>query len=293
VAALVALNIGIVLMFSGRWWMILSAQGYRIPYLSLAGYRLVAFGISYFTLGTQFGGEPYQIHSIHKHHNIPAAVSLASVTLDKLLELLINFAFLVIGVGVILIAGFFGKAATTQVLLLATGLLALPAGYLLILQTGSFPMTWVARHVLVRWSTLKEISQLIAGAEQQVVYFCRRQPIALLRAIALSMLVWAAMVLEFWLMLHFLGLQFELSQVIGALTAARLAFLLPVPAGLGALEASQVIAMQAFGVHPALGISISLLIRARDITFGVIGLWWAGVLARPGAVNTLPSQAGD
>jgi uncharacterized membrane protein YbhN (UPF0104 family) len=62
-------------------------------------------------------------------------------------------------------------------------------------------------------------------------------------------------------------------QTVSALTAARLAFLTPLPSGLGALEASQVLAMQALGLEPTFGISISLLIRLRDILFGMVGFW--------------------
>jgi uncharacterized membrane protein YbhN (UPF0104 family) len=96
----------------------------------------------------------------------------------------------------------------------------------------------------------------------------------------LSFFIWIAIVFEFRLALSFLGIQMTFPQVIVALTAARIAFLLPIPAGLGTLEAGQVLAMQALGFNPAIGISISLLIRARDVIFGGLGLWLGGVLSR-------------
>jgi uncharacterized membrane protein YbhN (UPF0104 family) len=68
--------------------------------------------------------------------------------------------------------------------------------------------------------------------------------------------------------------------VLIALTAVRIAFLLPMPAGLGMLEAGQVLAMGLIGVNPALGVSLSLLIRIRDVIFGGLGLWLGGVLSR-------------
>jgi uncharacterized membrane protein YbhN (UPF0104 family) len=88
------------------------------------------------------------------------------------------------------------------------------------------------------------------------------------------------MIFEFGLMMQYLGIQFNLVQILIALTAARIAFLLPVPAGLGTLEAGQVMAMGLIGVSPAIGISLSLLIRARDILFGVAGLWLGGFYSR-------------
>jgi hypothetical protein len=41
-----------------------------------------------------------------------------------------------------------------------------------------------------------------------------------------------------------------------------------------------VLAMQAMGFSPAVGISLSLLIRARDVVLGGFGLWLGGVLSR-------------
>ena len=78
-------------------------------------------------------------------------------------------------------------------------------------------------------------------------------------------------------MLYFLGVSLTFDQTIVALTAARLAILFPLPGGLGALEASQVLAMTVLELNPAVGLSLSLLIRVRDVLLGSLGLWWGGV----------------
>jgi glycosyltransferase 2 family protein len=101
---------------------------------------------------------------------------------------------------------------------------------------------------------------------------CRDQPRFLLETLGVSLLVWAALLGEYVLMLQFVGLTLNLAQVILALTLARLAFLVPLPGGLGALEASQVAAMELLGFSPALGISLCLIIRARDLVLGGAGL---------------------
>ena len=62
------------------------------------------------------------------------------------------------------------------------------------------------------------------------------------------------------------------------MTAARIAFLLPAPGGLGVLEASQVLTFSALGLNPAVGLSLTLLIRVRDIALGTGGLLWAGII---------------
>ncbi len=275
---LVLVNSGLFLLFSSRWWLILWAQGYRVPFLALVGYRLAGFSLSYFTPGPQFGGEPLQVYLSRKHHQLPTDVAVASVTLDKLIELLVNFTFLATGIAITLQSGLLGELAVSQILWLAMGLLVFPAGYLAFLWIGWRPFTWLSRR-LPRLAG-KPFLVTLAQAETQIGQFCRQHPGPLLAALILSMIVWAGMILEYWLMLRFLGLTLSPAQTIIALTAARLAFLAPTPGGLGALEASQAFAIQALGFSPALGISATLLIRARDLAIGGLGLWQLGLANR-------------
>jgi uncharacterized membrane protein YbhN (UPF0104 family) len=85
------------------------------------------------------------------------------------------------------------------------------------------------------------------------------------------------MIYEYWLMLHFMGVTANGLTLVSAITTARLAFLTPMPAGLGALEASQVWVMQLLGLSSSIGISAALYIRIRDSIFGLSGLLLASV----------------
>ena len=55
-ALLMAFNLGIFALITMRWWIIVRAQNSKVPFHPLLGYRLAAFGLSYFTLGPQMGG---------------------------------------------------------------------------------------------------------------------------------------------------------------------------------------------------------------------------------------------
>ena len=97
IAIWLLVNIGLVILITGRWWLILRTLGYQLPYLALIRYRLASFAISYFTPGPQFGGEPIQVLALQQRHGIPGTTGTASVGLDKLFELIANFSFLVFG----------------------------------------------------------------------------------------------------------------------------------------------------------------------------------------------------
>jgi glycosyltransferase 2 family protein len=110
--------------------------------------------------------------------------------------------------------------------------------------------------------------------------FTRRRLGALVAALIFSMAAWAGMAAEYFLMADFLNASLSFQQTLAALTAALFAFLMPLPGGLGALEASQVYALTSLGYAPAIGISLSLIMRARDILNGGIGLLLAGKYIR-------------
>jgi uncharacterized membrane protein YbhN (UPF0104 family) len=167
-------------------------------------------------------------------------------------------------------------------LFLPLTLLALPGAYLLALRNGRLPLSGLVNWASRRFPTARfdRVTQLAQPAEIQVSRLLHESPGAILKAILVSIIIWIAILFEFNLALTYLGIQMSLLQVTTALIATRLAFLLPVPAGLGTLEAGLILAMQALGFNPAFGISLSLLIRARDVVLGGFGLWLGGVLSR-------------
>ncbi len=314
IALLITLNIAIVLLFSSRWWLILKASGRQVPYLTLAGYRLAAFAVSYFTPGTQFGGEPLQVHLLSKKHQIPPSLALASVALDKLFELLANFTFLSLGI-ILIIANRISFAGSTSqgwliglnhlhAILWISFTIVVPVLYLFLLRQGRFPLARLSSRLpnfLLKRRHFQNLPAFMASTERQISTLFRHAPGAIWASSFLSGLIWLLLLAEFWLMIHLLGANLTITQLITAVTAARLAFLTPLPGGAGVLEASQILAMQALGYSPALGISISLLIRARDISLGLFGLWLGAVLTRksPSAVHeteqveTIPGTPGS
>jgi uncharacterized protein (TIRG00374 family) len=286
IGALVLINLGVLLVLNGRWWLLLRGLGYELPYLTLTAHRLAAFGVSYFTPGPQFGGEPVQVILIEREHGVSRPAALTAVSLDKSLELTVNFAFLLAGVVVVLKSGLLGDYLTGETaVLMALFMLGLPLLFLTATRQGWQPLPrmwrWGQHWPLWRWrpswqQNYHRIGHTIQISEEEATRFCRERPLTLALALLVSVLCWLVMVFEYWLMLTFLGGPAAVEQTIILLTAARIAFLLPAPGGLGTLEASQLLAFAAVGLNPAIGISLSLLIRARDILLGSAGLWWSG-----------------
>ena len=274
ILALLALNALIAFAFGWRWWLVLRALGYKLSYPLLASYQLVCSSISYFTPGPHFGGEPLQVYLLSRRHAVPVPLATASVALDKLLEVLVNFSFLVAGVAITLQSQVAPGALSQGGAAVAVALLIVPLAFLGLLYAGKRPISGLAAR-LPGWLRPRDsLLKVVEETEDHAIRACREHPGLIAAAVSGSVVIWGAMFLEFWLSTLFLGLSLTWVQLVCIVTVARVALLLPSPGGLGTLEAGQVLMMQWLGLDPAVGLALSLLIRARDILFGIIGLMW-------------------
>ena len=288
---LVVVNIGVIVIFSLRWWVIVRAMGGKLPFFRAVTYHLAGFGISYFTAGPQVGGEPLQVMLVTKNHPVQLPAAVSSVFLDKVFELLTNFTFLVFGT--LLIVSRSGNAVFPGGGWWAGGavLLALPLLHLAALRKSIYPVSGILSW-LPSWKWLQKISNLVADSEQNISRLLQSNPGVFLSAAVISAAGWLLMFAEYALMVRFLGGVLSISQLLTAFLASQLAFLTPLPGGLGALEASQVLVFASFGAPAAIGLSVSLLMRARDVLFGLTGLAIAGtaINKRSAHPRAVPAQ---
>ncbi|MFN7036463.1 MAG: lysylphosphatidylglycerol synthase transmembrane domain-containing protein [Bellilinea sp.] len=285
VIILAGVNVLVFLLIALRWEIILRAMGIKVPLSKLIGYRLTSFGVSYFTPGPQFGGEPAQVALLVRNHPAQTASAVSSVYLDKLLELLVNILVIAGGLFLTFNAGF-GNEILRQngwasVLLLAS----VPMAHLVALKTRRYPLKGLAEKsgsIRSHRQWVRKTGNLLVEAEGQIATFLEKNPKSLLLAILVSLISWAGMILEYSLVAQFLALKMSYQQVAFAFVLSRLAFLAPLPGGLGVLEASQVFAVQTLGMPAAFGLALSLWMRARDVLIGLIGLMLGSwMFARP------------
>lgn len=275
--ALVLINLLMLSALYGRWRVILHAQGYQLAFLEVAKISVAGFAVSYLTPGPQVGGEPVQVYLLHRRHQVPLTTATASVALDKMLNVLTSFSYLFFGILVVIQGSLFDEVFKERAFFVALTLLALPIILMTSWFRGARPFTWLLRLLPQRWSIIGRGLRVIGHVEDEIIIFCHEHPFSFMVAFTLSLLSWVAMAAEYWLMGYFLGLRMTPWQAITLLTAVRFAFLMPFPGAVGTLEAAQVWALEAMGLPAALGISLSLLIRGRDLFLALIGLWWSGV----------------
>jgi uncharacterized membrane protein YbhN (UPF0104 family) len=225
------------------------------------------------------GGEPLQILYLRRHHQMTYVRSTSTVIMDKLLEFLVNVFFLAAGLYVVIGQGLFPLTGNQLVGGLVPLLLIIlvPPLHLALLYSGKYPISSMVRVLQNRVGRKKPL-HLVAVSERMAGLFMRRHPWAMVSAILASALAWTCMWAEYWLMAQFILVDMTIWQALAGMTLLQIAFMFPLPAGLGAMEASQVFVMGALGFPPSAGLTMSLLMRGRDMLIGGLGLLRAGRL---------------
>lgn len=277
------LNLYILGAMCWRWSFILRRMGHPVGFDALIRYRVAANFLSYITPGPQFGGEPLQVRCLVTRHQVPAEAASASVVVDRLIELMGTLLFL-------LMAGMFVlPALMTDTGALLTGMtvmigVALAVGILLYtIARGRAPLTRMAGSA-ARWTGKPKraanlVAFLQAGESQASGILTDR----LCGWYAFGgLLQWSGFLAELWMIYAFMGAPLNISALLTVAVAARLAFLLPLPGGLGALEASQMLAFASLGGDPAVAAAACCIMRVRDLVMISTG---AGL-----ALHGLPSS---
>jgi uncharacterized protein (TIRG00374 family) len=120
------------------------------------------------------------------------------------------------------------------------------------------------------WSQLTESLRLIIAKQRP----------ALGLAFGLSLLGWAGMIGEFWLLLRFVNVPVDLTTFVFLFTVVRLAFLLPLPGGIGSVEAGLFWAFQMLALPVSAAAGLIALMRLRDVV-----ILLAGAAALPGLLS--------
>ncbi|MEQ8409400.1 MAG: lysylphosphatidylglycerol synthase transmembrane domain-containing protein [Gammaproteobacteria bacterium] len=274
----IAINVAVIVLLAGRWQLLSNAMGLSVKLGQLLRIRQAGQLISFVTPGPQFGGEPLQVYWLWKRYGVPGHSALLSVGLDRFYELWINFAILLLAVLALLTTSAIDFvdwqfiAGVLLALLLAMGVLA----WVLLTQPQRV-RGWIQR--LTRpWQHHPRLARLDSHWEQlneSLRALLGQQRPALIAALLVSLLAWLTMIAEFWLLLGFAGIDLGgeqgLTTFVFLFTIVRLAFLLPLPGGIGSVEAALFWAFQALALPLSAAAALIVLMRLRDVAVLLAG----------------------
>ena len=276
------LNALIILVLGLRWKMLTLALAAPASLFRLLLIRQAGQAVSFITPGPQFGGEPLQVYWLYRY-GLPLRTALLSLGLDRFFELWVNFSVLLLAV-LLLLAGIgdnsgdigsntIGDWQTALVPLLIFLALMLALAWILIKQPH-----WInnrIERIAARWQhnhRLNTINQQWQSLGDDLRTAIRTQKARFLSAIVLSLLGWAGLLGELYVISHFVGINADLSSFLIILVAMRMALLLPMPGGVGTLEASVLWSFHTLNLPASAALGLIALMRVRDAIILLLGL---------------------
>ena len=269
----IIVSIAIMMSLTWKWSIILRSQGYKIPFSKLFIYKLAGFGVSYVTPAAHMGGEPVRAYLLSHNHNIEFKKSLSSVVIDKSLDLSLNGFFACITILIILANFTVSKKAAT---LMIFGFFAMAAAiysfYHLTITGKGFFTTCFRLLRLNKWKVTKKYEKDIKGMEFHLIQFFKYNKKAFRDAFLIFLLIWILMFIEYKLALLLLGYNASFAAIFIVFSLVGLAYIIPVPAALGALEFGQSSASALLKISSGIGLALSIVIRGRDMIWVFFGL---------------------
>ena len=269
----IIVSIIMMLLHTLKWSIILKSQGCKVPFFKLFTYKLAGFAVSYVTPSAHIGGEPVRAYLLKNNHNIEFKKSLSSVVIDKSLDLSLNGFFACITI-LIILANFTVPKNTAILMILGFFAMAsaMYAFYHLTLTEKGFFTTCFRLLRLNKWKLTKKYEKDIKGMESHLIYFFKYNKKGFRNAFFTFLLIWILMFVEFKLALLLLGYNASFVAIFIVFSLVGLAYILPVPAALGALEFGQSSASVLLGISKGVGLALSIIIRGRDMIWVFLGL---------------------
>lgn len=269
-----ALNLLVIALSTLRWYKLIDALSGSVSFVSLTLIRLAGQTISFVTPGPQFGGEPVQIFWLYKRQGVSLPKAVLSLGLDRFFELWVNFAVLLLGALLLLLSPRMAFADWSQIaLVLAALLLIIPVILIALLRRPQ----WISqrlRPLLTRWLSHPRLATLNAhrdALEEDLRELLRNHKRVLLQALGISICTWGFILAELWLLLQFAQMPVDLQGFILVAVAIRLAMLLPLPGGIGTIEAALLWSTQLLGYSIDDALVLIALMRLRDSLILLVG----------------------
>jgi len=263
-----------------RWHGIARHLGAVPPATTLVTARLAGDAVGTLLPVGRLGGDPLRIGLLYRA-GVDGARASAGVVMDRILEVLGNSVAASVYVCVFILTWASltrrdGAGMLAALVLGAVGLIALMALW----RLGRRPLHNVGRAVGMerRLHTARWLHALWR-TEATLGRFCRDHPAAASWGLVASLLIEAVSVLEHLVLFRSFGVSLSLPTVLAVVMTSGFARVVPVPAGLGALEASQVAVLTLTSGRPDIGLVVGTLLRLHETLWIAVGL---GALAAQG-----------
>jgi len=142
---------------------------------------------------------------------------------------------------------------------------------LIAIRSGRRPVAWLYALVHRLWPRVSRWGGGLRRFEEHVVGFCREHPRDFAAGVALSLVVEAMIVVQYAALFAAFAVSLDLTTLLVVLLGTGVARAAPTPAGLGALEATQVALVGAAAGQPELGFVVAMIVRLHETLLLIVG----------------------
>jgi len=255
---------------------ILKTQGYKLSYLKVAEIWLPGFAVSYLTPFALWGGEFIMIYALKKKFDVAWEKGGAAVFIFRVIDATIFFPFLISGVLIFsILTGYlpFGKVLIAGGIITAIFVVLLISFYI-----KSFRGESILQELLkIFGKDRRRIEKTKGGkmffdGEKEVIKFFGPWKKGMWLAIGNSLIKYFLILIRAWLLIFFFQGGLNILKAFAAYGFYNLSCLIPIPAQLGALEISEGMVFQGFGLGAGVGIAFALVLRAMDSLECLMGI---------------------
>src|SRR3989344_966352 len=246
-----------------RWQLVLRGQGCSIPFSSVWRPYLAGFSLSFFVPIIPFASEFFRASALGDLHKIEFDKGMASVLIDRILEVTSNLFVVIMGCVLFLFAerGIPYSIKTLGIIcFVGIWFLVVSLLYIRIFQKRSvIRMFWRGK------GSMHDV-------EREVFLFFYLKNRFFWQGLFFSFVKSAIGLARVWALIFFLGKGFAAAAGVTILGFYYLAVLVPIPAALGSHEALQAVGFGIFGLGAGTGAAFALVVRAVEILFASLGL---------------------
>ena len=255
-----------------RWSVLLAGLGSHVALATLTACRAAGHSLSSLVPSGRMGGEPLRAY-LAVQQGVPAPQAIASVTVDRTLEMGGGSVFAAVFGAVLVQQGIPALRGAAFTLGVAAIGLAIGVAFIVRrLRRGEGLVTAVASGTrLDRFGAVRARMATIGAAEGDVNALVR-QPRRVGLAFGLSIATHTLVLVEYWLLLSAFGLPSGPVAVVAANFATGAVHSMPVPAGIGVLEGSQLWLFTMLGYPADVGLAVGLAVRLRELLWVLPGL---------------------
>ncbi len=273
VGAYMALAAVVVIGYSVRWYAVARALGPAPGLGRFVAARLAGDAVGAVLPTGRLSGDPLRAALLYAD-GMGGPRASAGVAIDRVMELAGNMLCVVAYVAVFSLAHTFGTVGRAPVMLAGAmlALLLMLAVAVEMLRRGRRPVSPLCGAALqARFPRLRAGVAALRETEADLIRFFRDHPMTFIWGLLGSLLVEGLLIGEFYCLLTGFGTTLDLPTLLMAIMATGLARVVPIPAGLGVLEASEVSLLAFASGRPEVGFLIGLVIRLHETLWTAAG----------------------